>query len=668
MAGLQGLDRGAAPSAATAKQMLDTIGGRWWNVYIGGPSSLASGWTPELVKDYARHGIKRFMITYAGQQAGGTLTRAQGQKDARQALELARGFGYRGDFPLCLDIEMVTFTREPERMVEYVRAWCAAVRKAGTRPGVYANPAPLQAMAKGAVKADFVWIASWVNHRTVPHDPHAATSMPAHLWAKPGQRAWQYAGEFDGVPCEVLGLNVDINVADPGCLAPPPGTKAATPKREPAHKRPPRRPRQPAAATVESTRLPALVQAFRRLDAQAEQAWQRIEAYGHKRVRRLGPAADDDELELDEIAAILKRMEHQLELLVDLERRELADPSVAETPEPAEATAPAEQPAAVAAATTTASIPFETNGDGAAEAQPAPARRRLAELSDAELGRRIERLDRQLDRARRERIARYARVEKQLVPRMETPRPRPKPRPEREAPAQTVAQVKRVVTPERVRALQRGLNAFTERYLEGVAPLAVDGVRGKETNKRIRAAKFYLGYGEQERTTEVATAFVRRLRHPRSPRFSGPELLARAERRRRRQRAAAKRRATAAIVGTPKQIIDSVVLPIAAQAGIQRSVATNDAANAAHGHTISGSVSDHEGPATRAWAADISNGSSPTPEMDRLAQALATRFKIPWSGAGLRNAVHGGYRFQLIYRTMEGGNHFNHVHFGVRRV
>jgi hypothetical protein len=44
----QGLDRAAAPDAATAKRMLDTIGGRWWCVYIGGPTSRASGWTPEL--------------------------------------------------------------------------------------------------------------------------------------------------------------------------------------------------------------------------------------------------------------------------------------------------------------------------------------------------------------------------------------------------------------------------------------------------------------------------------------------------------------------------------------------------------------------------------------------------------------------------------------------
>ncbi len=744
MPGHQGLDRGAAPPAAKAKQMLDKIGGRWWNVYIGGPSSLASGWTPELVKEYARHGIDRFMITYAGQQAGGTLTRTQAQKDARQALELARRFGYSGDFPLCLDIEMVTFNRAPTKTVEYVRAWCAAVRKAGARPGVYANPTPLEAMAKGKVDADFVWIASWVSHGPAAHDPHAATSMPATLWSKPGQRAWQYAGEFNGVPCEVLGLNVDINVADLGCLAPPPGAKPGSAATTPARKRPlhkgdrgalvvrlthrlsvvrsakteqpyldgprrgfdaeveaalkafqrehglaaggtygrstaqallkatkkeqqRRRQGSPAGGggngTVEPTKLPQLVKAFQRLDAEADKAWQRIEAYGGKRRRQLARAGSDAGLDLGDVAAILKRIEAQLETLVELERREatgIAAAPVAQTYAPAEPKVEAEQPSPQVA------VAYDSNGAPATPEAPTP--RRLVDLSDDELDKRIDALDRRLDRARKERLARYVRVEKELVPHTDVNAGKAKQQQTKRQLPVPKQQQQPKTDKERVRALQRSLNRFSGKYLEGVAPLVVDGVRGSETNKRIRAAKFYLGYGDAERTTKLNSTFVRRLRHPRSPRFSGPELLARAERRRRQQRAKAKRLATAAIAGTPKQIVDAIALRIAAQCGINRSVATNDAANAAHGPTISGGTSDHQGPPTVAWAADISNGSSPTPEMDRLARALATRFKIPWDGAGLRNATHGGYRYQLIYRTMEGGNHYNHVHFGVRRV
>jgi len=218
----QGLDRAAAPDAATAKRMLDSIGGRWWCVYIGGPTSRASGWTPELVSDYVSHGIDRFMLTYAGRQWGGPLTRAQGQIDARQALQLAARFGYGGNYPLCLDVEQHTFDTSPQGTVEYARAWCEGVAAAGVRPGVYANPAPLRAM-HGQVPAEFVWVASWISHGVVRHDPRAAPKVPAGFWPGQGQRAWQYAGAYGGHPCRVLGLDVDINVADLECLASPPG-------------------------------------------------------------------------------------------------------------------------------------------------------------------------------------------------------------------------------------------------------------------------------------------------------------------------------------------------------------------------------------------------------------------------------------------------------------
>ena len=60
--------------------------------------------------------------------------------------------------------------------------------------------------------------------------------------------------------------------------------------------------------------------------------------------------------------------------------------------------------------------------------------------------------------------------------------------------------------------------------------------------------------------------------------------------------------------------------------------------------TTSGNVSDH----TFGTAADLSNGNRPTPQMDALFAAtsplLGTIFK------------------QILYRTLVGGNHFNHVH------
>ncbi len=115
--------------------------------------------------------------------------------------------------------------------------------------------------------------------------------------------------------------------------------------------------------------------------------------------------------------------------------------------------------------------------------------------------------------------------------------------------------------------------------------------------------------------------------------------------------------------GTPEDIVNQVV-DYAHGHGFsnvtRESVRT---ANASHGPTVSGGRSDHQGPPDQAWAADISNGYT-TPEEDKLAQAIADAFEIPWDGSGLVTVQRGDYEIQLIYRTMEGGDHFTHVHFG----
>jgi hypothetical protein len=126
------------------------------------------------------------------------------------------------------------------------------------------------------------------------------------------------------------------------------------------------------------------------------------------------------------------------------------------------------------------------------------------------------------------------------------------------------------------------------------------------------------------------------------------------------------------IQGSPREIINEIVIPIARDEGINITIDSNDAANARHGPTINGDPSDHQGPPDRAWAADMSNGSSPTPQMDSLFKRLASRFDIDVSTSGSEwgafSVTHGGYRFQIIYRSNIGGNHWNHVHFGIRRV
>ena len=86
-----------------------------------------------------------------------------------------------------------------------------------------------------------------------------------------------------------------------------------------------------------------------------------------------------------------------------------------------------------------------------------------------------------------------------------------------------------------VERLQASLNRFTNRWLENVALLIVDGEKGFLTNRRIMTVKWYLGY-LGERDGKVTSRFVRRMRHPRDPRWSSVRQVLRGIRRRRRQR------------------------------------------------------------------------------------------------------------------------------------
>jgi hypothetical protein len=124
------------------------------------------------------------------------------------------------------------------------------------------------------------------------------------------------------------------------------------------------------------------------------------------------------------------------------------------------------------------------------------------------------------------------------------------------------------------------------------------------------------------------------------------------------------------IATSPKDIIDRIVLPMCRDAGIYRTIAQNNAGNAAHTHL--GSKSDHAGPPSEKWAADMSDGFM-TPNEKKLTKALCARFGIPYSFPILRsvNSRNGEWRFQIIHGANfpePTGDHRDHVHFGVRRV
>ena len=225
---LHGLDRAAAPPAAKAKAMLEEIHGTWWNVYIGGPRSAGSGWTPDRVREYVAQGITQFLLTYVGRQViprrhiddSSLLTASQGGRDGEEACRIAARFGYGAGTPICLDLELSTFEASHQRSLNDAGGWCRAVRDRGLRPGVYGNLSVVIPLEARGDRPDWVWVARWVAHKVDPGaDPHRIPDLANGLFSKAGQRAWQYAGAFDNVPVRVGGLDVDISVADRGCLA-----------------------------------------------------------------------------------------------------------------------------------------------------------------------------------------------------------------------------------------------------------------------------------------------------------------------------------------------------------------------------------------------------------------------------------------------------------------
>lgn len=89
--------------------------------------------------------------------------------------------------------------------------------------------------------------------------------------------------------------------------------------------------------------------------------------------------------------------------------------------------------------------------------------------------------------------------------------------------------------------------------------------------------------------------------------------------------------------------------------------------------TASGNVSDHWSGNPVAYAIDWSNGGSPTPQMDAASEHVMARLGITHHGQAelhhYANHTIGGLlvRVEVIYRSNDGGNHFNHIHVGVER-
>ena len=83
--------------------------------------------------------------------------------------------------------------------------------------------------------------------------------------------------------------------------------------------------------------------------------------------------------------------------------------------------------------------------------------------------------------------------------------------------------------------------------------------------------------------------------------------------------------------------------------------------------TSTGGVSDHWTGSTNAYAYDLGGAVG---KMDRAAAAIASRLGIPYKAGQplVATKTENGLRYQILYRTTVGGNHFNHIHIGVKRI
>lgn len=119
--------------------------------------------------------------------------------------------------------------------------------------------------------------------------------------------------------------------------------------------------------------------------------------------------------------------------------------------------------------------------------------------------------------------------------------------------------------------------------------------------------------------------------------------------------------------GGTQGALEGLVKPVIDRHGLVVTSSKRDRRN-----TASGGVSDHWSGSTNSYAWDVGwNGSMPTPAADRAASNIVRALGGP-KNWGLRGGnfttTRNGIRWQVLYRTNIGGNHYNHIHIGARRV
>jgi hypothetical protein len=181
-------------------------------------------------------------------------------------------------------------------------------------------------------------------------------------------------------------------------------------------------------------------------------------------------------------------------------------------------------------------------------------------------------------------------------------------------------------------------------------------VKGPGTNSRIMRVKWYLGYGD-DRTAEVTSKFVRRMRHPRDPKHSTLALIATGIERRRKfkKRMEAKARSGDALWAGSRYFTNRCIEIVGSRADVNSRKRVATFGNPGSDHHVSQLTAD-------AVDFDIA-------EAHGLADELAREIGGPRDIADFEHWFvkhpHNGktYRGQFIARTHGTGPH---LHCGFR--
>lgn len=192
------------------------------NIYIGGAGSAGKNWEdPAILSSYAKAG-KKGHPTYVPNQ---DWAANDAQADSQDILDCLKKFGFQ-DCVVSIDVEepsdMNTFNITALR--NYLSVMIDALHKDSYRVQIYSGDKILTALAVpggGFTPPDAIWLASWTQSQPI-YDLNIAKlpGLADYMWDQPGQRAWQYLGNW-GNP------QIDVSVIEPELVTDIPNVEAS---------------------------------------------------------------------------------------------------------------------------------------------------------------------------------------------------------------------------------------------------------------------------------------------------------------------------------------------------------------------------------------------------------------------------------------------------------